>query len=60
MAGCHDMRKGQVYVCEGCGVELEVVKECCSEEAKEGCKCHVEGGECEMMCCERPLKLKTD
>ncbi len=28
MASCHEMKMGQVYVCEGCGLELQVVKEC--------------------------------
>jgi hypothetical protein len=28
MASCHEMRLGQIYVCESCGLALKVVKEC--------------------------------
>ncbi len=55
MAGCDEMKVGQVYMCEECGLELRVVKECteCATEAE--CSC-VE--ECEFECCGEPLKLK--
>jgi predicted SprT family Zn-dependent metalloprotease len=26
MAHCHDMKVGEVYVCQDCGLELEMVK----------------------------------
>ncbi|HUW95956.1 MAG TPA: hypothetical protein VMW58_09215 [Anaerolineae bacterium] len=28
MANCHEMQRGQIYVCEGCGLQLKVVGEC--------------------------------
>jgi hypothetical protein len=28
MANCADMRKGDVYVCKNCGLELQVSKTC--------------------------------
>jgi hypothetical protein len=58
MASCHDMKLGQVYVCEQCGLELKVVKECeeCGKDATE-CEC-VE--HCDFACCGKPLKLKGD
>ena len=28
MAGCGDMRKGDLFVCKACGLELEVQKTC--------------------------------
>jgi hypothetical protein len=28
MPSCHDMRKGEIYVCPDCGIELQVVNEC--------------------------------
>ncbi len=28
MATCKDLKKGDVFVCEECGVELQVIKEC--------------------------------
>jgi hypothetical protein len=44
-----DMKKGQVYVCEGCGLELQVKKGCT------GCtKCDP----CAFVCCGREMKLK--
>ena len=57
MPSCHDMKLGQVYVCEACGLELEVVKECdeCGQDAAE-CEC-VE--HCTFSCCGEPLKLKA-
>lgn len=58
MTSCHEMRLGQVYVCEDCGLELKVVKEC--EEVgtpEEDCSCAVHGG---FECCGEPLKLKEE
>jgi hypothetical protein len=51
------MKLGQVYVCEGCGLELEVVTECdeCGEDAAE-CTC-VE--HCSFECCGEEMKLKA-
>jgi hypothetical protein len=51
------MKVGEVYVCEECGLELQVVKAC--EEHHKGeaeCACAVEG----FACCGGPLKLKSD
>lgn len=57
MATCHEMRVDQVYVCEGCGLELKVVRECkeCGSPAEE-CRC---AEHCTFECCGKPLKLKT-
>ena len=55
MPNCHEMTKGQIYVCEGCGLELQVVKECKEAETPaESCAC----GPCTFVCCDGPLKLK--
>lgn len=47
------MKKGSTWVCEGCGLELEVVKECdeCGED--ECCS-----GDCTFECCGETLTLK--
>ena len=58
-SACREMKKGQVYYCEGCGVELRVAKECCTEVSAEGCACHVDENTCTVTCCDRPLKLRT-
>ena len=58
MVSCHDMKLGQIYVCEGCGLELQVVQECeeCGESV-EDCACEEH---CTFECCGEPLKLKTE
>ncbi len=55
MTDCHDMKKGQVYMCEDCGLELTVTKECeeC-EDTIEACGC----APCKFICCGEPLALK--
>ena len=54
MPSCHQMKLGQVYVCEECGLELEVVKECqeCGEEEE----CTL--ADCTFQCCGEEMKLK--
>lgn len=53
------MKKGEIYVCEDCGVELQVVKECdhAGEDAA-SCSCHDDGSECGFSCCGKPLVKK--
>ncbi|MEF8874061.1 MAG: hypothetical protein V5A88_05250 [Candidatus Thermoplasmatota archaeon] len=55
MPDCHDMKEDQVYMCEHCGFELKVVKECdqCCESGEENA-C----APCEFVCCGEELKLK--
>jgi predicted nucleic acid-binding Zn ribbon protein len=58
---CHEMKTGQTYVCDACGLELEVVKECrdAGTPADE-CGCH-EGADaepCVFSCCGQSLRLK--
>lgn len=55
MVHCHEMKKGQIFQCEDCGLELRVVNECkeCGTDANE-CDC----GECTFVCCDKPLTLK--
>ena len=56
MASCDEMKQGQIYTCPGCGLELQVVKECeeCGGEAAT-CTCEAD---CEIACCGKPLALK--
>jgi hypothetical protein len=55
MSNCHEMKKGQIYACKGCGLELEVVKKCkeCGISTEE-CECEP----CTFVCCGEELKLK--
>jgi hypothetical protein len=46
------MKKGQVYMCETCGLELEILNECtecCNDEGQCGCS---------FTCCGEDLQLK--
>ncbi len=52
MASCGEMKTGEIYVCEGCGLELQVVSSCAdSEEGVCGCSEP-------LSCCGEPLTLK--
>lgn len=57
MTNCHEMELGQVYVCEDCGLALEVVSECeeCGTDPDE-CECPP----CQFVCCGEPLTLKEN
>ena len=55
MAQCHEMKVGEVYMCEDCGLELQVVKSCVEEEAPEdSCSCTP----CRFVCCGQDLVKK--
>lgn len=52
---CYDMKKGEIYICESCGLELQVLEEC-DQSCKIGEAC------CEdpsFQCCGKPLALKS-
>lgn len=58
MPSCNEMKMNQVYVCESCGLELKVIKECAecgTEMPSEACGC-VQG--CSFDCCGNPMKLQ--
>ena len=52
MAVCSEMKAGEVYACESCGLELQVVKTCADEE-EGACGCSEA-----ITCCGKPLALK--
>lgn len=59
MPNCHEMKKGEVYVCEDCGLELRVIKEC--KEAGTGideCACHTISEPCNILCCGKEFVKK--
>ncbi len=59
MANCHEMKKGEVYVCSECGHELQVLKECKdSGTAAKNCACHSTAGPCTFSCCGEDLVKK--
>ena len=57
MTRCDEMREGDLYVCEKCGLEIEIVEECNHEDGEEADEtCHIT----EFMCCGEPLTLKEE
>jgi hypothetical protein len=52
MATCAQMKKGEIYACPDCGVELQVIKEC----ADEG-KCAAD--QCKLTCCDSEMELRS-
>ena len=57
MVSCGDMKKGEVYTCDVCGLELEVKKECNCPDVDD---CHSHHGDtcCEFECCGKPMHKK--
>lgn len=55
MMHCTDMKKGDVYYCDECGLELQVIKECRGCGTSEDTCEHVE---CRFVCCDKFLKPK--
>ena len=52
MASCNEMKSGEVYVCQSCGLELQVVSSC-ADNAEAACSCTEP-----ITCCGQPLILK--
>ena len=56
MISCHDMKKGDVFMCEECGLELQVLSECRDAESPpDSCGCATD---CSFECCGKPLTKK--
>jgi len=51
MLSCHDVKKGDVLVCEECGLELKVIKECEEADTEEECCCETDESDCAFICC---------
>jgi predicted nucleic acid-binding Zn ribbon protein len=59
MPNCHDMKKGRIYYCDDCGLELQVVKECKNADTPvEECECCKENDPGTFSCCGMELKKK--
>ena len=55
MTNCHELKKGDIYFCEGCGLELQEIKECKEVGTSvDACSC----SPCNFACCNEELKLK--
>jgi len=55
MVHCTDMKKGEIYHCEECGLEFQIIKECQGCGTSEDTCEHVE---CRFVCCDRFIKRK--
>lgn len=55
MPTCHDMKKGEIYTCEGCGFEIQILKECTSCQDTTDCSCEEH---CDFSCCGSPMVKK--
>ena len=53
MAACSEMKAGEVYVCENCDLEIQVVHSCADSE-EGACACAES-----LSCCGGPLVLKS-
>ena len=53
MPSCEQMKKGQIYECKDCGLQLQVVAECTTCQVSSNCGCP-----CTFVCCEKEMTLK--
>lgn len=55
MAGCYEMKKGDIYVCEDCGLEIQIIKECTDCDPNTAtCGCE----DCSFVCCDKEMVKK--
>jgi hypothetical protein len=59
MPKCHDLKKNDVYICEDCGLELQVVKECRCDDSTQECACYTEPNACVFSCCGEEMRKKA-
>ena len=52
MAGCHDMKRDEIWSCPDCGLMLKVVKEC--DQAGTPAESCQHETPC-LVCCDKPL-----
>ncbi len=59
MSTCLEMKKGDIYSCDTCGLEMQVTK-VCEGEGEQSCGMHgEEKDECTFICCGEELKKKN-
>lgn len=51
---CHDLKKGNKFVCEECGFEIEIINECKCEKGE----CEHDPEKCVFKCCDKELVKK--
>jgi hypothetical protein len=60
MPTCHEMKKGEIYTCPNCKMEMQVIKECCdSSEVPPGAGCFQDSSpENTLACCGVEMQQK--
>lgn len=59
MTSCHEMKVGDIFYCEDCGLELQVVKECSDTDTSASeCGCCTTEDTCTFSCCGKDLVKK--
>ena len=52
VANCYNMKKGDVLVCDACGLEVQVIKDCsCKNGEEDACSAP-------MTCCGQPMRFR--
>ncbi len=60
MPTCHEMHKGDIFICESCGLKIQVIEECDEVgSAVEDCCCHPQAEACTFSCCGKEMVRKT-
>ena len=60
MPNCHDLKKGEIYTCPDCKMEIQVIKECCDpSEASPDSPCFQPSSkENTLACCGQEMQKK--
>jgi hypothetical protein len=53
MASCSELKAGEIYVCESCNLEIQVLRSCADSD-EGACACAES-----LMCCGEQLVLKS-
>ena len=60
MANCQEMKNGDIYKCEDCGMEIQVIKECKDYGTPaDTCTCATAKNLCTLSCCGKDLVKKA-
>lgn len=60
MPNCHEMKNGDIYICEDCGMEIKVIKQCKDYGTPaDNCTCATSKNHCALSCCGKDLVKKA-
>jgi len=59
MLNCQEMKNGDIYKCEDCGMEIQVIKQCKDfGTSTDKCTCATSESHCTLSCCGKDLIKK--